>query len=67
MRKELFIIMVSCIIGVSNAFGDTQLNITQSPSWFKKSQVSKWVIEETISQRELLDTLKFFEKNGILN
>jgi len=37
------------------------------PSWFKKSQVSKWVIEEIISQRELLDTLKFFEKNGILN
>src|SRR3972149_7658248 len=40
---------------------------TKIPSWFKKSQVSKWVIEETISQRELLDTLKFFEKNGILN
>ena len=37
------------------------------PSWFKKSQVSKWVIEETISQRELLDTLKFFEENGIIN
>ena len=43
------------------------LDGTQIPSWFKKSQVSKWVIEETISQRELLDTLKFFEKNGILN
>src|SRR3989337_2840679 len=40
---------------------------TKIPSWFKKSQVVKWVIEETISQRELLDTLKFFEKNGILN
>ncbi|MEX2313119.1 MAG: hypothetical protein WD650_03900, partial [Nitrosopumilaceae archaeon] len=40
---------------------------TKMPSWFKKSQVAKWVIEETISQRELLDTLKFFEKNGILN
>src|SRR3989304_278585 len=40
---------------------------TKIPSWFKKSQVSKWVIDETISQRELLDTLKFFEKNGILN
>ncbi|MGQ0792174.1 MAG: hypothetical protein ACT4NJ_08155 [Nitrosopumilaceae archaeon] len=40
---------------------------TKMPSWFKKSQVSKWVIEETISHRELLDTLKFFEKNGILN
>ena len=40
---------------------------TKIPSWFKKSQVAKWVIEETISQRELLDTLKFFEKNGILN
>ena len=37
------------------------------PSWFKKSQVSEWVIEETISQRELLDTLKFFEENGIIN
>jgi len=37
------------------------------PSWFKKSQVSKWVIDDIISQRELLDTLKFFEKNGILN
>ena len=43
------------------------LDGTQIPSWFKKSQVSKWVIEETISQRELFDTLKFFEKNGILN
>ncbi|MGI0056680.1 MAG: hypothetical protein ACREAK_04820, partial [Nitrosarchaeum sp.] len=40
---------------------------TKIPSWFKKSQVAKWVIEETISQRELLDTLKFFEKNGSLN
>src|SRR3990170_130851 len=40
---------------------------TKIPSWFKKSQVARWVIEETISQRELLDTLKFFEKNGILN
>ena len=40
---------------------------TKIPSWFKKSQVAKWVIDETISQRELLDTLKFFEKNGILN
>jgi len=43
------------------------LDGTQIPSWFKKSQVAKWVIEETISQRELIDTLKFFEKNGILN
>lgn len=39
---------------------------TKIPSWFKKSQVSKWVIEETISQRELLDTLKFFEASGLL-
>jgi hypothetical protein len=39
---------------------------TKIPSWFKKSNVSKWVIEETISQRELLDTLKFFEKSGFL-
>ena len=37
------------------------------PSWFKKSQVAKWVIEETISQRELIDTLKFFQKSGLLN
>ena len=37
------------------------------PSWFKKSQVSKWVIEETISQRELLDTLKFFQKSRLLS
>lgn len=40
---------------------------TKIPSWFKKSQVSKWVIDDIISQRELLDTLKFFEENGILN
>jgi len=40
---------------------------TKIPSWFKKSQVAKWVIEETISQRELLDTLKFFENSGLLN
>jgi len=32
MRKELVIIMVSCIIGVSSAYGDTQVNIEQSPS-----------------------------------
>ena len=31
MRKELFIIMVSCMIGASSAYGDTQINITQSP------------------------------------
>jgi len=31
MRKELAIIMVSCIIGVSSAYGDTQVNIEQSP------------------------------------
>jgi len=40
---------------------------TKIPTWFKKSQVSKWVIEETISQRELLDTLKFFQKSGLLS
>src|SRR3990170_6306695 len=40
---------------------------TKIPSWFKKSQVAKWVIDETISQRELLDTLKFFEKGGLLS
>ena len=37
---------------------------TKMPSWFKKSQVARWVIEETISQRELLDTLKFFKNSG---
>ena len=31
MKKELVIIMVSCIIGVSSAYGDSQINITQSP------------------------------------
>ena len=31
MRKEFALIMVSCIIGVSSAYGDTQINITQSP------------------------------------
>ena len=40
---------------------------TKIPSWFKKSQVAKWVIEDTISQRELIDTLKFFQKTGLLN
>ena len=30
MRKELALIMVSCIIGVSSAYGDTQVNIEQS-------------------------------------
>ncbi len=32
MRKEFAVIMISCIIGVSSAYGDTQINITQSPS-----------------------------------
>ena len=30
MRKEFALIMVSCIIGVSSAYGDSQINITQS-------------------------------------
>jgi hypothetical protein len=40
---------------------------TKLPSWFKQSQVSKWVIAEAISQRELLDTLKIFQKSGLLS
>ena len=32
MKKELVIIMISCIIGVSSAYGDTQVNIVESPS-----------------------------------
>ena len=43
------------------------LDGTQIPSWFKKSKVAKWVMDDIISQKELIDTLKFFEKNGILN
>ena len=31
MRKEFALIMVSCIIGVSSAYGDTQVNIEQTP------------------------------------
>lgn len=31
MRKVFALIMVSCIIGVSSAYGDTQVNIKQSP------------------------------------
>ena len=31
MKKELVLIMISCIIGVSSAYGDTQVNIEQSP------------------------------------
>ena len=31
MKKELALIMVLCIIGVSSAYGDTQVNIEQSP------------------------------------
>jgi len=31
MKKEFALIMVSCIIGISSAYGDTQVNITQSP------------------------------------
>ena len=31
MRKEFALIMVSCIIGISSAYGDTQVNIEQSP------------------------------------
>jgi hypothetical protein len=30
MRKEFALIMISCIIGVSSAYGDSQINITQS-------------------------------------
>lgn len=31
MRKEFALIMVSCLIGISSAYGDTQVNIEQSP------------------------------------
>jgi hypothetical protein len=31
MKKEFVLIMVSCIIGISSAYGDTQINIEQSP------------------------------------
>jgi len=31
MKKEFALIMVSCIIGASSAYGDTQVNIEQSP------------------------------------
>jgi hypothetical protein len=31
MRKELALIMIACTIGVSSVYGDTQINITQSP------------------------------------
>ena len=31
MRKEFALIMVSCIIGVSSAYGDIQVNIEESP------------------------------------
>src|SRR3990170_4521154 len=31
MKKELALIMIMCTIGVSSAYGDSQINITQSP------------------------------------
>ena len=31
MRKEFALIMIVCTIGVSSAYGDSQINITQSP------------------------------------
>ena len=31
MKKEFALIMVSCIIGVSSAYGDPQINIEESP------------------------------------
>jgi len=31
MRKKLALIMIVCIVGVSTAYGDSQINITQSP------------------------------------
>jgi len=32
MKKEFALIMIVCTIGVSSAYGDSQINITQSPS-----------------------------------
>jgi len=32
MRKELALIMIACTIGVSSAYGDSQINVEQSPS-----------------------------------
>ena len=31
MKKEFALLMVSCIIGISNAYGDPQINIEESP------------------------------------
>jgi hypothetical protein len=32
MKKELALLMIACTIGASSAYGDSQINITQSPS-----------------------------------
>ncbi|HXV66194.1 MAG TPA: hypothetical protein VD731_03045 [Nitrosopumilaceae archaeon] len=32
MKKEFALIMVSCVIGISNAYGDPQINLEQAPA-----------------------------------
>jgi len=35
------------------------------PTWYKK-QVADWVYDRTITQKEFVNALKFFEKGGML-
>ena len=36
------------------------------PSWFKQSNISKWVMDEMLSQQEFIDALRFLSDEGLL-
>jgi len=38
----------------------------QIPSWFKKSNIGKWVIDGTVTQQELVNAIKYFGNTGLL-
>ena len=67
MRKELALIMIVCTIGVSSAYGDTQINITQSPgqtvSPFTVSDSSSNVLFQILSDGQAIVN-KFIQFSG---
>ena len=56
----------SVVIGDSEFLSHIEIDGDKIPSWFKKGQVAKWVINEQISQQEFVDALRFLSEEGLL-
>ncbi len=56
----------------SNQISDSELlafaGITgeKIPSWFKQSNIAKWLLEDTITNQEFVNALQFLAKEGLL-